>query len=636
MSKELPTLYQQYIHLSRYSRWCEDLGRRETWEETVDRYIRFFKIYVDKATDSKVTTRNPIWRKLRAAILDLDIMPSMRCLMTAGPALEKDHTCAYNCAFLTMNHQNKFSELMHVLLCGTGAGFSVERQYINDLPAIAEEFYPTDTVLKVSDSKSGWCRSFKELISLLYSGQIPRWDLSAIRPAGTPLKTFGGRASGPDPLDDLFKFCVQTFNAAAGRKLNSLEVHDLVCKIADIVVVGGVRRSALISLSNLTDQRMRSAKAGEFFHQHPYRVLANNSVCYTENPDIGIFMDEWKSLYTSKSGERGIFNVNAARKKSMRRDPDQLQGTNPCSEIILRDRQLCNLTEAVIRPSDTEADIIRKVRLAAVLGTFQSMLTSFKFLSRKWKTNCEDERLLGVSLTGIMDNPLLTHAAPDAAPLLKSLREEVINTNIEWANKVGIEQSTATTCIKPSGTVSQLCNTSSGIHPSYAEYYIRRVRNDIKDPITQVLVDAGVPYEVDSTNTHAMVFSFPIKTPSTSVIRNEINAIEQLNHWKLVDEKYCEHKASVTIYVKEHEWLDVGAWVYRNFGSISGVSFLPYSDHVYKQAPYEEITKEEYEEMVTLFPKTIAWEVALAELEVTDQTRGMKELACSGPDSCDL
>jgi len=607
----------------------------------VDRYIGFFREYVHDYPGSTITKENKIWKSLHLAILNLEVMPSMRCMMTAGPALARDHTSAYNCAFLTMNHPTKFSELMHVLMCGTGAGYSVERQYVNELPQVSEDFFATDTVLKVSDSKAGWCRSFKELIGLLYSGQIPEWDMSAVRPAGARLKTFGGRASGPEPLDDLFKFCIETFKVAAGRRLTSLEVSDICCKVADIVVVGGVRRSALLSLSNLTDERMRAAKSGEFYHLYPHRTLANNSVCYTEKPDMGIFIKEWESLYASKSGERGIFNLAGVEEHSERhgpgdkhvrkRDADKIRGTNPCSEILLRDRQFCNLTEVIVRKDDTYADLRRKARLATIMGTFQCMLTDFKFLSKKWKENCEEERLLGVSLTGIMDHDILSSVFANPAGehnIFGDLRNEVIKTNIEWAGKLGINASVATTCVKPSGTVSQLCDTSSGIHPRYASHYIRRVRNDRKDPVSDVLIKAGVPWEEDVINNQALVFSFPMKAPNGSVMRDDMTAIEQLEHWKLVDEEWCEHKASVTIYVREHEWLAVGAWVYEHFDNLSGVSFLPHSDHIYKQAPYEEISEEAYVEMVSAMPETIEWEVALKELE--DNTTASQELACTG------
>jgi ribonucleoside-diphosphate reductase alpha chain len=613
----LPSIYQEFIHISRYARWREDLGRRETWDETVDRYIDFFKAHADKISDGRVTPANKIWKQLRKAILELEVMPSMRCLMTAGPALERDHTAAYNCAFMTMDHPNKFAEMMHILMCGTGVGFSVERQYVSELPAVADEFYTTDTVLNVRDSRTGWGRSFKELVTLLYAGQVPTWDTSKVRPEGAPLKTFGGRASGPEPLEDLFRFTVDLFRAAAGRKLNSLEVHDLCCKIADIVVVGGVRRSALLSLSNLSDTRMRDAKRGEFFHQHPERTLANNSVCYTEKPDMGIFMQEWLALHDSKSGERGIFNLSGLDVPE-RRDRDQIAGTNPCSEILLRDRQFCNLSEVVLRPNDKHGDIARKVKLATVLGTLQATLTNFKFLGAKWAQNCEEERLLGVSLTGLMDLPVL--------PEVRTLKAEVTRTNRKWAKLLGIEPATALTCVKPSGTVSQLVDSSSGIHPRYAPYYVRRVRNDIKDPVTKVLQDAGVPWEVDVVNPKAVVFSFPMRSPEDSMYRDEMTALEQLENWRYIDQHWCEHKASITVYVKDHEWLDVGAWVYKNFDSVSGVSFLPHSDHIYRQAPYEEITESQYLELQAAMPANLEWNLD----ESQDQTTATHELACTG------
>lgn len=618
----LPTDYQSYIHTSRYARWLPEKNRRETWEETVGRYIDFWG---DKLNSKQSD-------ELRGAILNLEVMPSMRTLMTAGKALERDNVAGYNCSYLAVDNLKAFDESMYVLMCGTGVGFSVERQYINQLPEIAEEFHDTDTTIVVADSKMGWATSYRELLSMLVNGKIPKWDMSKVRPAGSPLKTFGGRASGPQPLVNLFEFSIEIFKHAKGRKLTSIECHDLMCKVADIVVVGGVRRSALISLSNLTDERMRVAKSGQWWVDNPQRALANNSISYTEKPDMGIFMKEWEALYESKSGERGIFNRDAARiaaGKSGRRDTEHDFGTNPCSEIILRSKQFCNLSEVVVRSKDTLEDLKRKVKQATILGTLQSTLTTFRYLSKVWARNTEEERLLGVSMTGIMDHPLLSSSGDNLTEILTQLKEIAIETNKEWAKKLGIPQSVAITCVKPSGTVSQLVDSASGIHPRYSEYYIRTVRQDKKDPLAELMVKAGIPYEDDVMKPDSTyVFSFPMKAPEGSVMRNDRNAIEQLELWKIYQEAWCEHKPSITVYVKEDEWLDVGAWVYRHFDSVSGVSFLPHSEHSYKQAPYQELSEDEYNTLLSAMPKDLDF-TNLVDFEKEDTTVGMKEYACT-------
>jgi ribonucleoside-triphosphate reductase len=631
--------YAAYIHKSRYARWLDEEGRRETWEETVDRYIEFFKNR--EADNKRVPART--WNSLRDTILSLDVMPSMRCLMTAGKALERDNVAGYNCSYRAVDDIRAFDEIMYVLLCGTGVGFSVERQYISDLPVVAENFHDSDSTIIVPDSKIGWASAYRELISLLYAGKIPRWDLSRIRPAGARLKTFGGRASGPEPLEELFNFTVEVFRNAEGRRLNSLECHDLVCKVADIVVVGGVRRSALIGLSNLTDDRLRGAKAGQWWVDAPQRALANNSVCYTETPDVGAFLKEWGSLYDSKSGERGIFNRVASQKiakRNGRREANWDFGTNPCSEIILRSKQFCNLTEVVIRPQDGLDELKEKVRNATILGTLQSTLTDFRYLSKAWQRNTEEERLLGVSFTGIMDHPVMSGQQDWVSPgqlihWLEELREEAIATNKLWAAKLGIPASTAITCVKPSGTVSQLVDSASGIHPRYSGTYIRTVRSDKKDPMYEFLKDQGVPVEdAFGKESSTAVFSFPRKSPEDSVMRDDMTAIEQLELWRVYAEYWCEHKPSITVYVREHEWLDVGAWVYKHFDLISGVSFLPHSDHVYKQAPYQEISEEEYEQAMADFPK-INWD-ELEKYETEDNSTVEHELACSAAGGCEL
>ena len=638
LSNHLPTQYQQFIHLSRYSRWLPEEGRRETWDETIARYFGFFKEHLKEMCDYDLDTKTK--NELEEAILDTRVLPSMRCLMTAGPALKKENIAGYNCSYVAIDRVASFDEILYVLMNGTGVGFSVERQYTAKLPVVAEEFYMSDTVIQVADSKLGWAKAFKELIGMLYIGQIPKWDMSKVRPAGAPLKTFGGRASGPDPLESLFNFCVTTFKGAAGRKLTSLECHDIVCKIAEIVVVGGVRRSALISLSNLSDDRMRHAKSGQWWEQNGQRALANNSACYSEKPDIGIFMDEWKSLYDSKSGERGIFNREAANKmaaKNGRRTIDGHEfGTNPCSEIILRDREFCNLSEAVIRVGDTKDSLKKKVELATILGTFQSTLTNFKYVSNMWKKNCSEERLLGVSLTGIMDSPLTNGKEDGLEELLEELREVAVETNKKWAKKLGISRATAITCVKPSGTVSQLTDAASGIHARHNPYYIRTVRGDKKDPLTKMMVDAGFPVEDDVMNpTHTSVFSFPMKVDENSVFRTDMSAIEQLELWLTYQKHWCEHKPSVTISVKEHEWLEVGAWVYENFDYMSGVSFLPFNDHTYKQAPYQDCNELEYHDLKEKMPKIVDWNL-LGEYEKSDMTIGSQELACSAAGGCEI
>ena len=629
----LPTPYQHFIHLSRYSRWLESENRRETWEETVARYFDFF----EKHLGNKVTKDQR--KELETAVLNLEIMPSMRALMTAGPALERCNVAGYNCAFVGINRVRAFDEILYVLMCGTGVGFSVENIFVQKLPTIAEEFFPSDTVIVVEDSKIGWAKAYKELISLLIAGQLPKWDVSKVRLKGARLKTFGGRASGPEPLVELFKFTSNTFKKAAGRKLTSIECHDIVCKIAEIVVVGGVRRSALISLSDLNDERMRNAKVGQWWVIDPQRALANNSAVYQEKPEIGTFMDEWVSLYKSKSGERGIFNRDAAKKQVSklgdRRDPKFDFGTNPCSEIILRDREFCNLSEVVVRASDTPETLKRKVRLATILGTWQASLTNFRYISSEWRKNCEEEALLGVSLTGILDNHFMRSLGPNSECLLQTLKAHAIDVNREWAKKIGINPAAAITCVKPSGTVSQLTDAASGIHARHNEYYIRTVRADRKDPLCQFMIDQGFPAEPCVMRPdHTMVFSFPMKSPKGSPTRNDMSAIEHLELWKRYQDHWCEHKPSVTITVREHEWLDVGAWVYRHIDSISGISFLPHSDHSYQQAPYQDCTKEEYEAMVAKMPKNVDWSL-LTNYEKEDNTAGTQTYACSAG-SCEI
>jgi len=627
---ELPTDYQAFIHKSRYARWLDEENRRETWNETVSRFYEFMLEHVKLTTDVDLS-KNDTVKQVKQAVLNLDVMPSMRSLMTAGPALRRENIAGYNCSYIPIDNPRSFDEVLYILMNGTGVGFSVERQYINNLPTIPDQpFEETEDVISVADSKEGWARSFKDLISFLYTNRVPKLDYNKVRPAGARLKTFGGRASGPEPLQDLFQFTIGVFKNAAGRKLTSIECHDIVCKTGQVVVVGGVRRSALLSLSNLTDDRMRSAKSGDWWNMYPHRSLANNSVAYTETPDTASFMKEWLALYESKSGERGIFNRVAANAKAIsnsRRQENNDFGTNPCSEIILRPNQFCNLSEVVCRSTDTTKTLQKKAEFASILGTLQSTLTDFKYLRTRWRSNTEEERLLGVSLTGIMDCTAL-HAS-DADKKLSLLRDTVVETNKKWSKLLGIPQSTATTCVKPSGTVSQLTDSSSGIHARHAPYYVRTVRGDVKDPLTQFLMNQNVPNEPDfNSPTNTVVFSFPFKSPDGAVCRTDMKALEQLSVWKRFSDHWCEHKPSVTISVKEHEWIEVGNWCYENFDSLSGISFLPFSDHSYRQAPYQDATKKEYNKLSASMPKTIDWK-EFDEYEKEDNTKASQELACS-------
>ena len=628
MSNYLPTDYQSFIHKSRYAKYFDGKGR-ESWGETVERYM-------DNVV-RKVAGNDTYINQIRDAIVGLEIMPSMRAMMTSGPALDRDNTAGYNCSYLPVDDPKSFDEAMFILLCGTGVGFSVERQFVQKLPEIPE-LYESDTMIVVKDSKEGWAKGFRQLLALLWAGEIPKWDVSEIRPAGARLKTFGGRASGPAPLIELFNFSVQTFKNAQGRRLTSMECHDLMCFIGQIVVVGGVRRSAMISLSNLSDDRMRHAKSGQWWETAAHRALANNSVSYTEKPDIETFMREWLSLVESKSGERGVFNREASKKQAAkygRRDPEHEFGTNPCSEIILRPYQFCNLTEVVVRATDTYDTLEHKVKLATILGTVQSSFTKFPYLRKVWQRNTEEERLLGVSLTGIMDNPLMTMKNKGLDSTLSKLREVAVATNAEWAERLGINASVSITCVKPSGTVSQLVDSASGIHARHSPYYVRTVRGDNKDPLTQFMMDQGIPNEPcvfkgDTTT----VFSFPVMSPHRAVTRNDMSAIEQLEMWLIYQRYWCEHKPSVTISVRDDEWLAVGAFVYEHFDEMSGVSFLPHSDHTYQQAPYQDCSKEEYKVLLRSMPKQIDWD-SLSDYEQEDNTVAMQTMACSG-DVCEI
>ncbi len=625
-------IYQQFISKSRYSRFLPEQHRREHWDETVDRYISFMEKHLKENYNHDIPNK----KELSDAIKSLEVMPSMRAVMTAGKALDRDNTAGYNCSYLPIDDPKAFDEAMYILLCGTGVGFSVEQQYVNQLPEVPDQLFYSQTTIHVADSKEGWAKALRQIIALLYSGEVAKYDLSKVRPAGTRLKTFGGRASGPAPLDELFRFTISKFKGAVGRKLTSIECHDLLCKIGEVVVVGGVRRSAMISLSDLQDDRMRSAKAGSWWEQNGQRALANNSAIYTQKPDIGQFLHEWTSLYDSHSGERGIFSREASQNQAMkngRRDATYDFGTNPCSEIILRPYQFCNLTEVVVRAEDSVVSLADKIRIATQLGTYQSTLTHFPYLRKIWQKNTEEERLLGVSLTGILDNEWMGEVSATTASNLEHLRQVAVDANAEYSSALGIPQSTAITCVKPSGTVSQLVDSASGIHTRHSVYYIRRVRGDKKDPLTQFLIDKGV-YAEDCVMRpeSTVVFSFPIKSPKGARTREALTALQHLDLWMQYQRHWCEHKPSVTISVKEDEWMDVGAWVWRNFDEISGISFLPYDGGTYRQAPYEECSKEVYESLLATMPKDISWD-DLNEAE--DNVEGAQELACSAG-SCEI
>ena len=611
MSRVIENPYENFIALSRYARWIPDENRREKWGETVDRYFDFMLNHLQKnfnySPDKKLVD------ELKEAVYDRNVMPSMRAVMTAGAALDRDHVAGYNCSFVPVDSPRSFDETMYILMCGTGVGFSVEYKYVNKLPAVPESFEKSTTVIVVEDSKTGWAKAYRELLAMLWAGQIPAIDVSKLRPAGARLKTMGGRSSGPQPLINLFDFTIAKFKGAAGRQLKPIEAHDIMCKIGEVVVVGGVRRSAMISLSNINDIEMAAAKSGNWWENNTQRALSNNSVAYSRKPEMEQFIAEWKNLYDSKSGERGIYNVAAAQKQAARwgrRDPEIHYGTNPCSEIILRPYQFCNLSEVVIRENDSLKDIENKVKLATVLGTWQSTLTDFKYLRKIWKDNTEEERLLGVSLTGQFGHKFMSGKEDlnKLGKFLEDIREVARFINKAEADRIGINESAAITCVKPSGTVSQLVGVSSGMHAWHSEYYIRTVRGDKKDPLSTFLKEVGIPVEDDFMKPNdTYVFSFPVKAPEGAIVRNDLTAIDHLNTWLVYQRAWCEHKPSITVSVKEDEWMEVGAWVYKHFDEVSGISFLPHSDHSYKQAPYQEVTKEEYESLLSKMPSSIRW-----------------------------
>ena len=639
MSRIIENPYENFIALSRYARWIPEENRRETWGETVDRYFGFMLNHLEK--NHNYTPDKKLIEDLKNAVYDRSVMPSMRAVMTAGAALDRDHVAGYNCSFVPVDNPRSFDETMYILMCGTGVGFSVEYKYVNKLPAVPESFEKSTTVIVVEDSKTGWAKSYRELLAMLWAGQVPSIDVSKLRPAGARLKTMGGRSSGPQPLINLFDFTIAKFKAAAGRQLKPIEAHDIMCKIGEVVVVGGVRRSAMISLSNINDIEMAAAKSGNWWENNSQRALSNNSVAYSRKPEMEQFIAEWKNLYDSKSGERGIYNVAAAQKQAARwgrRDPEIHYGTNPCSEIILRPYQFCNLSEVVIRENDTAKTVAEKVRLATILGTWQSTLTDFKYLRKIWKDNTEEERLLGVSLTGQFGNKFFSgkENLNKLQETLEGLREYARETNKEEAAKIGINESAAITCVKPSGTVSQLVGVSSGMHPWHSQYYIRTVRGDKKDPLSTFLKEVGIPVEDDFMKPNdTYVFSFPVKAPEGAILRNDLTAIEHLNTWLVYQRAWCEHKPSITVSVKEDEWMEVGAWVYKHFDEVSGISFLPHSDHSYKQAPYQEVTETEYLELLAKMPSSIRWE-DLSFYETEDGTSGTQTLACTSDGNCEI
>jgi len=639
MSRTIENPYENFIALSRYARWIPEENRRETWGETVDRYFAFMLNHLFQ--NHSYEPNSKLVEELRQAVYDRNVMPSMRSVMTAGAALDRDHVAGYNCSFVPVDSPRSFDETMYILMCGTGVGFSVEYKYVNKLPSVPESFEKSTTTIVVEDSKNGWAKAYRELLAMLWAGQIPAIDVSKLRPAGARLKTMGGRSSGPQPLINLFDFTIAKFKAAAGRNLKPIEAHDIMCKIGEIVVVGGVRRSAMISLSNINDIEMAAAKSGNWWEANSQRALSNNSVAYSRKPEMEQFIAEWKNLYDSKSGERGIYNVAAAQKQAARwgrRDAEIHYGTNPCSEIILRPYQFCNLSEVVIREDDTLADIEDKVRLATILGTWQSTLTDFKYLRKIWKDNTEEERLLGVSITGQFGHKFMSgqEGLQELGVFLSEIRDLAREINKEEAGRVGINESAAITCVKPSGTVSQLTGVSSGMHPWHSKYYIRTVRGDKKDPLSTFLKEVGIPVEDDFMKpSDTYVFSFPVKAPEGAIVRDDLTALDHLNTWLVYQREWCEHKPSITVSVKEDEWMEVGAWVYHYFDEVSGISFLPHSDHSYKQAPYQEVTETEYLELLAKMPSSIRWE-DLSFYETEDGTSGTQTLACTSDGNCEI
>lgn len=629
-------VYQQFIHLSRYARWRDDLGRRESWSETVERYVDYMAEKVSRDTDFEVT--DVLKEDLRESILNRDVLPSMRALMTAGPALERENIAGYNCSYLAVDHPRSFDEALYILMNGTGVGYSVEQQDVTQLPSIPMRNDEDIVMFTVPDSKRGWAEALKHVLDCLYEGRMPAWDLSQIREAGARLKTFGGRASGPEPLNDLLRFVMRVFYFAQGRKLTPLEAHEIMCKIGEVVVVGGVRRSALICLTDLDDLEMRDAKNGKFWETKPHLSLANISAVYDKKPSRYDFDKEFDALVASGSGERGIFSRYGAKAaaKEINRKAGPLKGTNPCGEIVLRNNQFCNLSTVVVRPEDTLEELKEKVVRAAYLGTFQATLTNFDYLRPIWKENTEEERLLGVSLSGLFGHPVLSgrKGMEMLEEWLFEMRMAAKFANIYLSGLLGINPAAAVTCIKPEGTTSQLVGVSSGSHPWFAEQYIRNVRGDVKDPLSQFLSAVGIPSETDIISDQNLVFSFPIAAPEGALTREDLTAVEHLELWAAYREHWTDHNPSVTINVRDNEWDEVREWVWENFDKITGVSFLPYDDHVYEQAPYVPVSDKEFEDLQAKMPEHIDWS-ELSFFEATDETNGSQELSCMSG-ACDI
>lgn len=616
----------EFIYYRTYSRWIEREGRRETWVETVDRYMNFMK----ENLGDKLTAEE--YNELREGILWQEAMPSMRLMWSAGSAAARCHATAYNCSYIAPSKLEDFSEIMYLSMSGTGVGFSVESQTIGQLPIIKKQSGKVLPTYVIEDSKEGWADALKTGLKTWYNGKDIKFDYSGLRPAGARLKTMGGRSSGPEPLRSLLDFARAKIFSRQGKRLSNIDAHDIICKTGEVVVMGGVRRSALISLSDLDDMEMRNAKTGQFYLTEPQRQMANNSAAYNEKPTSTQFIEEWLALAKSGAGERGIFNRGSLKQQLPRRRWDKFEedwassGVNPCGEINLKSKEFCNLTEVVARAEDIEESLIRKIRLATILGTYQSTLTDFKYLSKEWKKNCEEERLLGVSVTGQWDCPALRNEKT-----FSKLREAAIEVNKEYAKRFGINQSAAITCVKPSGTVSQLVDAASGMHPRHSGYYIRRVRISATDSLFQMLKEQKFPYHpevgqtIDSASTY--VLEFPVKAPSNSKFRNDMDAIEQLEYWKMVKENFTEHNPSVTISVGDNEWIVAANWLYENWDILGGLSFLPREDHVYKLAPYEEIDEERYSELAAKLPEIDFSRIVIYEED--DETQGARELACA-------
>jgi ribonucleoside-diphosphate reductase alpha chain len=636
------SLYQQVIFKTRYARWVEEEGRRENWDETVKRYCDYFEDHLKEKHSHKIPRK--VLKEVYDSIYNLEVMPSMRTLMTSGKALESAEVANYNCAFLVVDAVRAFSEHMYVLMCGAGSGFSVERRFTEKLPEVPEELHPSDTTIIVADSRKGWCAAYNQYLNLLFAGNIAKVNVDKVRKEGTRLKTFGGYASGPGPLLDLFKHTEEIFRGAQGRQLRPIEVFSIMCYIAQIVVVGGVRRSATIALFDKDDIEMRTAKSGYWFNdpKRKHYAMANISAVFETKPAAAEFMDIWRDLVASKAGEPGILNrkalwegAEAIGRATRYEDGSRIPyGVNPCSEIVLQPYSFCNLTGAAIRPEDTLEDIKKKVRVATIIGTWQATVTDFDYLRKVWQSNVEDERLLGVCLAGIMDHPVLSQTTEESARWENELRELAWEVNKSIAEDIGINTTASVTAIKPAGNSGELYDVASGIHPRYAPYYIRSIRQSNGDPMTEFLKATGIPHEVSVQNARDSIFYFPVKSPEGAICAKDRTAIQQLEHWLHMKRNYATHTISATVYVREHEWIAVGAWVYDNFNEVTGLSFLPYDDHIYQQAPYTPCSAEDYEKARGKMPEEIDWSL-LKHFEQSDSTTVSQEFACTGG-SCAL